>query len=63
MKTSASLFDVDTSVAETDPLRLRVPGHEPAQAAEILLDAKRKDDHARAWIKAVLAYERSDINS
>ena len=37
---------------------LRAAGHDPALAAEILLDAKRKDDHARMWIKAVLAYER-----
>jgi hypothetical protein len=33
----------------------RAVGHDPAPATEIVLDAKRKDDHARAWIKAVLA--------
>jgi hypothetical protein len=42
---------------------LRAAGHDPAKATEILLDAKRKDNHARAWIKAVLAYERRDLNS
>jgi hypothetical protein len=42
---------------------LREAGHHPALATEILLDARRKDSHARAWIKAVLAYERRDLNS
>jgi hypothetical protein len=37
---------------------LRAAGHDPALATEILLDAQRKDDHARAWIKAVLSYKR-----
>jgi hypothetical protein len=37
---------------------LTAAGHDPAKAAEILLDAQRKDNHARAWIKAVLACER-----
>jgi hypothetical protein len=41
---------------------LRAAGHDPAQAAEILLDAQRKDAHARAWIKTVLAYERRHLN-
>jgi hypothetical protein len=41
---------------------LRAAGHDPANAAEILLDARRKDNHARPWIKAVLAYERRDRN-
>jgi hypothetical protein len=42
---------------------LRAGGHDPAKATEILLDAQRKDDHARAWIKAVHAYERRSLNS
>ena len=42
---------------------LRAASHDPAQAAKILVEAQRKDDHARAWIKAVLVYERRDLNS
>jgi hypothetical protein len=42
---------------------LRAAGHDPAKAAEILVDAQSKDDHARAWIKAVIAYERRNLNS
>jgi hypothetical protein len=38
---------------------LRGAGHNPVEAAEILLAANRKDNHARAWIKTVFAYERS----
>jgi hypothetical protein len=40
---------------------LRAAGHDPAKAAEILNDAKRKDDHARAWIGAIAASRRSVI--
>jgi len=42
---------------------LKEAGHDAAKAAEILLDAQRKDDHARAWIKAALAYERRNLDS
>ena len=42
---------------------LRAACHDPAKATEILLDAQGKDNHARAWIKAVLSYERRDLNS
>jgi hypothetical protein len=38
---------------------LKAAGHDPATAAEILNDAKRKDDHARAWIRAITASRRS----
>jgi hypothetical protein len=37
---------------------LRAAGHDAAQAAEIVSDAQRKDDHARAWIKAIVASRR-----
>jgi hypothetical protein len=42
---------------------LTTAAHDPALASEILLDAQRKDGHARAWIKAVIAHERRDLNS
>ena len=42
---------------------LRAAGHDRVKATEILLDAQGKDNHARAWIKAVLAYQRRDLNS
>ena len=32
---------------------LRARGHSPAKAAEILIDIKRKDTHARQWLKAL----------
>jgi hypothetical protein len=38
---------------------LRAAGHDAAEAAEIVSDAERKDDHARAWIKAIVASRRS----
>ncbi len=36
----------------TDYDALKVAGHSPAKAAEILLDAKRGDRYAIEWIKA-----------
>jgi hypothetical protein len=42
---------------------LKEAGHYPALAAEILLDAQRKDNHARAWVKTVLASERRNLHS
>jgi hypothetical protein len=35
---------------------LNAAGHDPAKAAEILLDAKRRDTHARAWIGALFKF-------
>jgi hypothetical protein len=32
---------------------LTAAGHDPAEAAEILLDAQRNDLHARTWIAAI----------
>jgi hypothetical protein len=40
-------------------LLLRAAGHDPAKAAEILRDARRKDAHARVWIKTIAASRRS----
>ena len=37
---------------------LRAAGHSPTEAAEIVSDARRKDDHARAWIMAIVALRR-----
>ena len=37
---------------------LKAAGHDAAKAAEIVSDAQRKDDHARAWIKAIVASRR-----
>ena len=34
---------------------LRARGHSPAKAAEILIDVKRKDAHARQWTKVLRA--------
>jgi hypothetical protein len=34
---------------------LKAAGHDPAKAAEILLDAQRNDLHARTWIAAIAA--------
>jgi hypothetical protein len=34
---------------------LNAAGHDPAEAAEILLDAQRNDLHARTWIAAIAA--------
>ena len=42
---------------------LRAAGHNPALANEILVDAQRKDVHARAWLKEVLTYERRTAGS
>ncbi len=38
---------------------LKAAGHDPAKAAEILIDAQRKDAHARIWIKTLAASRRS----
>ncbi len=38
---------------------LKAAGHDPAKAAEILLDAQRKDAHARIWIRTIAASRRS----
>jgi hypothetical protein len=40
---------------------LKGAGHDPAEAAGILLAAERKDDHALALIKTVRASERRDL--
>lgn len=37
---------------------LRAVGHDAAKAAEIVSDAQRKDAHARAWIKVIVASRR-----
>jgi hypothetical protein len=42
---------------------LKAAGHDAAKAAEIVNDAQDKDAHARAWIKAVLAYECRNLDS
>jgi hypothetical protein len=34
---------------------LKAAGHDPDEAAEILLDAQRNDLHARTWIGAIAA--------
>jgi hypothetical protein len=34
---------------------LKAAGHDPAKAAEILIDAQRQDAHARIWIKTLAA--------
>lgn len=39
----------------TDYDVLKAAGHSAAKAAEIALDAKRGDQHAKAWIAAVRA--------
>jgi hypothetical protein len=38
---------------------IKAAGHDSAKAAEILIDAQRKDAHARIWIKALAAARRS----
>ena len=38
---------------------LKAAGHDPARAAEILRAAKRKDSHARIWIKTLARSRRS----
>lgn len=37
---------------------LKAAGHDPAKAAEILLDARWNDPHARMWIVAIAASRR-----
>jgi hypothetical protein len=34
---------------------LKAAGHDPVEAAEILLDAQRNDFHARTWIAGIAA--------
>jgi hypothetical protein len=41
------------------PALLKAAGHDSAKAAEILIDAPRKDAHARIWIKRLAASRRS----
>ena len=38
---------------------LKAAGHDAAKAAEILIDAQRKDAHARIWIRTIAASRRS----
>jgi hypothetical protein len=38
---------------------LKAAGHDPAKAAEILLDARRNDLHARSWIGVIAASRRT----
>jgi hypothetical protein len=38
---------------------LKAAGHDSAKAAEIVIDAQRKDAHARIWIKTLAASRRS----
>jgi hypothetical protein len=40
---------------------LRARGHCPPKAAEILIDVKRKDAHARQWAKALRANRESRV--
>ncbi len=35
---------------------LKRQGHDPAKAAEIILDAKRGDKHARRWIGILASF-------
>ena len=42
----------------TDYEALKAAGHSPAKAAEIVLDAKRGDRHALAWIATVRSVSR-----
>jgi hypothetical protein len=42
---------------------LMATGHDAGQAAEIVTDAQRKDDHARAWIKTIVADRRSVLQA
>jgi hypothetical protein len=37
---------------------LKQAGHSPAKAREIELDAQRKDEHARWWLKVLRMAER-----
>ena len=38
---------------------LKAAGHDAAKAAEIVIDAQRKDAHARIWIRTIAASRRS----
>jgi hypothetical protein len=38
---------------------LKAAGHDSAKATEIVIDAQRKDAHARIWIKTLTASRRS----
>jgi hypothetical protein len=38
---------------------LKGAGHDPAKAAEIQMDARRKDAHARIWIKTIAGSRQS----
>ena len=35
---------------------LKAYGHDPAKAAEIILDAQRHDAHALAWIRIIRSH-------
>ena len=41
---------------------LKAAGHDSAKAAEIVIDAQRKDAHARIWIKTLAASRRTSCN-
>jgi hypothetical protein len=38
---------------------LKAAGHDAVKAAEIVIDAQRKDLHARIWIRTIAASRRS----
>jgi hypothetical protein len=42
---------------------LKAAGHDAIKAAEIVIDAQRKDLHARIWIRTIAASRRSVLPS